>query len=395
MVASLIEQLFRNAENVDLKRFFDLIKPLYDRIGSSLCSESEEDLWKLLSEMLATFSRPVIVLLDALDECINPNTVITHLRSITSRSLVTSRPEPDICEAFKTCPPEYSVMMDVGPDIVKYINSAVRNDRRLQLHRDAIISKVNQTADGMFRYAGLMLEELQRTSHDRKVTEILESLPSGLSEMYALMLQRLPPELSRLRNTTFMFISGAFRPVTVEEVAYANGVKPGEEFNPQELLIATKEEILRACGSLVEVFESYVKDFKGTVEVLRFSHLTVKDFLLSSSSATYTIDRHPIVEDEVHHPSQFSIQLHSSLAYTCGSSIRLSYPSVGFLYTPLKLCYEISYFTFSTCLEIDGEQKIISTTLFCYVRTSTCRNGHKRRTSTFTQSTRRGPASAA
>lgn len=319
IVASLVEQLFRNADNVDLKRLFDLIKPLYDRIGSSLCSEAEEDLWKLLSEMIATFSRPVIVLLDALDECINPNTVITRLRSINSRSLVTSRPEPDICEAFRTCPPEYSVMMDAGPDIVEFINSAVRNDLRLQPHRDAIISKVSQTADGMFRYAGLMLEELRRTSHDRKVTEILESLPRGLSEMYALMLQRLPPELSPLRKTTFMFITGAFRPATVEEIAYANGVKPGKNFDPHELLIATKEEILRACGSLVEIFESHITDFRKKVEVLRFSHLTVKDFILSSSGATYTIDSYPIAEGEDHHPSQFSLQLHSSLAYTCGS----------------------------------------------------------------------------
>ncbi|TGZ77446.1 hypothetical protein EX30DRAFT_351839 [Ascodesmis nigricans] len=114
-------------------------------------------------------------------------------------------------------------------------------------------SRVNRTSDGMFRYAGLMLEQLKRKSNRRKVN-ILQSLSDGLRNMYALALQQLLLEYEELRNTTFLFLCGALKSVTVEEIAYANAVSPGQKFDPEGISFASKDEILRACGLLVEMF---------------------------------------------------------------------------------------------------------------------------------------------
>lgn len=100
-----------------------------------------------------------------------------------------------------------------------------------------------------------VMEELRRPSLQKTVNEILESLPDVLNEMYSLIITRLPVDLEPLRRSTFLFIYGALRPVTVDEVVYANAVHPGREFDPETALIASKNELLKACRSLAEVFK--------------------------------------------------------------------------------------------------------------------------------------------
>lgn len=115
--------------------------------------------------------------------------------------------------------------MDVQKDIELFVTSEVKADTALAPFKDLIIDKIMGTSDGMFRYSKLMIEELQIPTF-LTVSEVLESLPSGLNAMYARALLRLPDTLRELRQTTLMYLSCAHRPVTVEEVIYAHAARP-------------------------------------------------------------------------------------------------------------------------------------------------------------------------
>jgi hypothetical protein len=278
IVASLIEQLFQ--ANLDRKRLYSIIKRHYDEDGSSRCA-SIGRLWQMLSEMLQDHPTRIFIVLDALDECDDRHSesVVEHLTKLNARCLITSRPEKDIVESFsKDIDPEVQVRtieMATMRDIETFIT--VELDRRpgLSSHKNAIIQRIRSVADGMFRYAALLLQELDSPSNE-SIEDILIALPKDLNEMYERLIGHLPcnPNYRKLRETTLMFISMAKRPVTAEEIAYANAVKLGDyEFDPSKKRLADEIEILKASGILIEVSDN---------RTFRFSHLTVKHFLLEN-----------------------------------------------------------------------------------------------------------------
>lgn len=75
----------------------------------------------------------------------------------------------------------------------------------------------------------------------------------------------------------------AYRPPKVEQVQYAYATLPGEcPFNPDDKALVTQEQIIEACDPLIELFNG---------NELRFTHLTVKEFLSSSASKGVTDKR--------------------------------------------------------------------------------------------------------
>jgi hypothetical protein len=291
MVASLIEQLFRT--KMHQKVLFNVIEEYYDQYGSSPC-DSPDRLWEMLGKMLMGFPTQVNVLLDALDECSDRESIFNHMDGIKARFVFTSRPERDICAVVEKSSNFHSVEMDVRKDIEQFVTSKVRNNSALADFEDLIVKKIMKTSDGMFRYAELMIEELNIPSN-LTVAEVLNNLPPGLDEMYTLVLQRLPTRLKELTKTTLMYIACAHRPVTVDEVIFAHAVKLGErDFDPKKKRLATKDQVLQSCGSLIEIFMYSFDDFSyeqrrqhrlDPTETLRFSHLTIKDFLLGDPAA--------------------------------------------------------------------------------------------------------------
>lgn len=138
----------------------------------------------------------------------------------------------------------------------------------------------------------LVLDELNRPSR-KKLADRIKTLPKEVAGMYELILRRLgargtqedidlfdsPPNPNRnydeeleLRHTILMWIAMAYRPMSVAEMQYALAA-PNEidvlsqEFDPDGVVLCSKDDILGLCDSLVEVFDE---------DKLRFTHLTVK-----------------------------------------------------------------------------------------------------------------------
>jgi len=156
----------------------------------------------------------------------------------------------------------------------------------------------------------LVLEELNRYS-TRKISERLQTMPKGITGMYELILGRLcsngGEEEMHMRRRILHWVAMAFRPLSVAEMQYACATVDGEKsFDPDDVILASQEQILQSCGSLLEIFDG---------DKLRFTHRTVKEFLLHSPEklSPESLQDGRLLSCLVTEP-----ETHAAMARTCG-----------------------------------------------------------------------------
>ncbi|PVF92064.1 hypothetical protein CPB86DRAFT_878135 [Serendipita vermifera] len=295
MVASIIAQLINS--KIDTERLMRILK-LRVESTSYFTKEKDQlrDIKKLsatLIEMLRGFPMPVVVLLDALDECTDPSSVVKQLMepatnpsSIASLMLMPSigtdipvrfvlTGRPNVHEVFAPLPYVATIDMDVNEDIRKFISKEVATNESLRQHESQIIATIYENSQGRFRYAALVLEELDEPS-PKPIAERLKAMPKGITGMYELILRRLGAKGSswehKMRRKVLLWVTLAERPITVAEMQYAWVTLDGEKsFNPDVAVLPTDKRMLASCGPLLEI------DDQGR---LHFTHRTVKEFLL-------------------------------------------------------------------------------------------------------------------
>jgi hypothetical protein len=175
MIASIMAQLINS--KIDKERLMRLLK-LRIEFSSHFTNKATESrefgrLCATFLEMLRGFPTPVIVLLDALDECSDPAAVARHLlepagnlASIASmmmmpnigeethiRFLLTGR--PNVHDFFAPLPYVSTIDMDVNADIRKFVNEKVADNEGLRRHESEIVATIYENSQGMFRYAGM------------------------------------------------------------------------------------------------------------------------------------------------------------------------------------------------------------------------------------------------
>jgi hypothetical protein len=174
MVASIIAQLIKT--EMDTERLMRILKL---RVRSTSCftngpdeARDMEALCATLIEMVQGFPVPIVILLDALDECTDPSSVVRYLlgptlnsssiadlmlmptigEEIHVRFLLTGRPH--VHDTFAHLPYMSTIDMDVNDDIRKFVHEQVANNKGLRRHASDIIATINENSQGMFRYAG-------------------------------------------------------------------------------------------------------------------------------------------------------------------------------------------------------------------------------------------------
>jgi hypothetical protein len=161
---------------MDTERLMRILK-LRVRSSSYFTSEMNEardfdTLCSTLIEMVQGFPIPVVVLLDALDECIDPASIARHLlepsknpssiahmmlmpsvgADVPIRFLLTGR--PNVQEFFVSLPFLSTLDMDVNDDIRKFVKEKVADNESLRYHENQIVATIYENSQGMFRYAG-------------------------------------------------------------------------------------------------------------------------------------------------------------------------------------------------------------------------------------------------
>ena len=153
---------------------------------------------------------------------------------------------------------------------------------------ERIIQGVPRYAAGMFRYAALLLEELNGPGVD--VAKMLDSPPSGLDGMYESILSRLESADARCNNrgprkTLLHWVAMAMRPLKVNELAYAFAAQNEEEFDPVGKMLIDTAYILEICGPLIEIVN----------DTVQFTHLSAKEFFFQKAKNTISLQNEYLI----------------------------------------------------------------------------------------------------
>jgi hypothetical protein len=165
LLSSLLDQLSNQSD-----KFRDILRGLYSKHQDGLKMPHNDSLLRCLKSMLTTAgSAPVYLVLDALDECPNGSGFpssrekvlelvkeLVELPRANLRLCITSRPEFDIRVALESLATQQLSLHDESGqkrDIIDYVTSVVRSDKRMQRWRDdeknMVIDKLTEKADGM------------------------------------------------------------------------------------------------------------------------------------------------------------------------------------------------------------------------------------------------------
>ena len=165
LISSLISQLSAESDSC-----FSIISQLYSDHGRGLRKPDIDALKKCMTDMLSLSGQaPIYIVVDAVDECPNlsgtPSAreeVLGQIEELINLGLenvhlcVASRPEIDIRVVLDPLTSLKISLHDENgqkEDIIKYVKSAVRSDRRMRMWREEdqtlVIDTLSQNADGM------------------------------------------------------------------------------------------------------------------------------------------------------------------------------------------------------------------------------------------------------
>ncbi|KAK3689501.1 hypothetical protein B0T22DRAFT_440978 [Podospora appendiculata] len=257
-------------------------------------------LWRIFTNMVQDEDAgEVFVLVDALDECdaSKRNPLLLGIRDLLQAAsasggklklLITSRPGiGDIESILKSV--GVSLLMDsakINDDLSSYIDSKVTELAQMKGYNQALEAKVKHAfkaqSGGTFLWVSLMVAELGRDDvllH--QVENRLKTLPSGLDNVYASILDRIPDSLQHVVQFNLRCMTAAIRPLTTIEIQAAFATSNATTTLSEDVEIY--DDIFSACSSII--YKNGAKDHWGTeTTVINFCHQSVKDFLSGAGS---------------------------------------------------------------------------------------------------------------
>ena len=165
LLSSLVSQL-----SVESDSCYDVLSKLYSDSGRGMRKPDVDALKKCMADMLSLPGQaPIYIIVDALDECPNfpgkPSAredVLEIVEELVDLKLpnvhlcVASRPEMDIKSVLEPLTTlKISLHDEIGQkgDIIKYIESVVRSDRRIRRWKEEdkqlVVDTLSSQADGM------------------------------------------------------------------------------------------------------------------------------------------------------------------------------------------------------------------------------------------------------
>ncbi|KAL0630785.1 hypothetical protein Q9L58_010363, partial [Maublancomyces gigas] len=173
---------------------------------------------------------------------------------------------------------------DIGHFVRGIIDEKIE-DETIAITQPSMAEEIKQTlirkSDGMFLWVKFQIDEIAREHNDEGIRRVLQSLPKGLNETYARILQRIKrdrkPDVAR---TVFQWLAVTRRPLLLDELAecVALGLarlEPGALLSDHiaRHLPTNTLRILQDCENLVT--------HRKEDNIVRFAHSTVLEFLLT------------------------------------------------------------------------------------------------------------------
>ncbi len=263
---------------------------MYEKKGQGFDSRGLhiEESCELITRLIEHYPMTTIVI-DALDEC-NPETREKLLDAIETllqdsslgllKVFLSSRDDQDIACTLREYPNLDVLSSRNSADIEAFVKDEtdrlvkkrrlLRNSHAKEELKVLIVDEVSKSADGMFRWASLQLELLCTMKLDEDVRARLGRIPPKLEQLYLEIyennLLKHPGEVGRSIISKIMkWLLCAQRPLKFLE--FCDAVVLNNAL-PENL---TKEHVLDLCHNFVV--------FDDSLEVFRFAHLSVREFL--------------------------------------------------------------------------------------------------------------------
>jgi tetratricopeptide (TPR) repeat protein len=283
IVSTLLSQLLDHPELMAYQdRIVALITMEYNK-NKDITKVSMDALCALLGSVLLNLP-PVIIIIDALDECdaesLSRGFLIEKFIQLSdsvtgTKVILTSRQEEPFVEMIEQCTSLEMSKDDVSNDIEAVIRKSIESIPKLESLKDKVISALVANADGMFLWAELMLASLKKARNRNAVEKMLTNLPVGLREMYEHILISIGRKLSddelHFRREIFSWVTTAVRPMTLTELSIALAIElDTTSLDDGEIILKLESDIRDLCGPMLRISGD------GIVQVV---HMSVRDML--------------------------------------------------------------------------------------------------------------------
>ncbi|GKU10748.1 unnamed protein product, partial [Fusarium langsethiae] len=303
--------------------------PQFRKDGQGLVS-STESLWKILRKAIQDpQTGPVIIVLDALDECAQSDftdlvrNVESQFRSDQSsygklKYLLTCRPYEQIVSEFRILldvfpkihiPGEEesgTISQEVNHVITHRINQLAMEKRLSTQIKDHLEKQLRETAHRTYLWVYLVFDYLKKDDFKRTpngVKSAIAILPKTINEAYEQILNKAKDD--PMVRRVLSIILAASRPLTLSEMNVAVNIDYTSQ-SIHDLDLEDDEDFkmrLRSwCGLFISIHQ----------ESIYFIHQTAREFLLADSASPKTLS------SELHwHHSITTGQAHAVLAKLC------------------------------------------------------------------------------
>ncbi|KAG9314842.1 hypothetical protein JVU11DRAFT_3938 [Chiua virens] len=226
------------------------------------------------------------VVIDALDECQDLESLLSALRELTAcggiRLFVTSRPLQIIKDNLHGLPFISTDRMakEVSADIELHVTKEVEGDRRLRILEEKLKMEICETlqreADGMFRWVQCQIDTLKKCPTARDIRNALKNLPDGLEETYERILRGMDPPSpeGQVAMRALVWLVAASRSLCLVEIIDALSIDLKARRLDRGLAPVHGPALLDVVGSLVVYNEE--------TDIVNLSHFTVKEYLVGS-----------------------------------------------------------------------------------------------------------------
>ena len=316
VIATLIKQICRRRDNV--------AQFLLDQHQSHERDDRKPMLEDYISGFFALAQEfdQIFVIIDALDECKEESRheILEFIADIIgnlpcAKVFVTSRRESDIAEFFDQlqAPTIQIQAKNVQKDIEVYVNKRLDDlllpaqpgkkfkVQKLRLRdpmiRTTVFQKLVGSANGMFLWVDLQLDNIRRQKSDEDILKVLHSLPKGLDQTYIHIMEQIseqPEALRLLAWKSLVWVLNAREPISSGELIDAVAIDDSLETNEDLCKARQKYEIgdiLDVCRNLlVGGFVPTPDDFyQHAVEPVHYSVREFFEGLLKEQSTRFFI----------------------------------------------------------------------------------------------------------
>ncbi|KAI5848025.1 ankyrin repeat-containing domain protein, partial [Tricharina praecox] len=247
-------------------------------------------LLKLFRTIMRHINTPLCLIIDALDECEEPDRMILiplqrllQHSAIMPKLVLTSRPHIQVCSHMTSVAVIPLEAANLKCDITTVVATEVGKLNHLAGLANEIQETLVNGANVMFLWVSLILHDLRNSTSTtpRSIRQKLKSLPANIEEIYKNILRRINPDDRELAGTILRWVLWAMRPLTIGELAIAIAIRPGAES-----MASLEDDIqLHLETPLRSLFGPMFKvEADNTVHLV---HHSANDFLLSDSAKKF------------------------------------------------------------------------------------------------------------